>query len=374
MLPKALLPVELTENSGSFELSVNTPIITGDPKQRLILKHTGNAFSSDNVKIEIDDNTNLLKSVKVESTDQSISTLVKLVSALKPESATVASGKKIIYRGMLDPENGTQAINNEINYAATTYLNAKAAEACNKNEAEQCKQAINLISTVKRGAFRINLSPQIPPQTTDSATSTTTPNKADCSLGLCYRVNQPYILSLQGPDGVSDTVIATLPNGSPTYVLPVERWAFVKSTHDIKLQDGTLQSVDTNRPSSALEVASAPLQITKAIFGTIGDLIQLKIDLSGKEKALADAKVKEIEAKSALDQALINKNSGKTEAALFGFSPDNNSIASIRIGNTIRGNALPGSNAPTDNTQHQNGNNNQTRPSNDGTSDQQQGH
>lgn len=364
MLPKALLPVEVTENSGAIEISVKAPIITGDPKQRLILQRNGNAFSSDNVKVELDENTNLLKSLKVESTDQTVSTLVKLVSSMKPEAGAPPSNVILIYRGMLDPESGTDTTNKAINYAVSTYLNARLTDACIDEKTVQCSAISQLIS--KTNKLAISLSPEI------KQTSTTPSNPVDCSPGLCYRVNQPYVLNLLGPDGVSDSVIATLPNGSPTYVLPVERWAFVKSTHDIKLKDGVLQSVDTNRPSSALEVASAPLQITKAVFGTIGDLIQLKIDLSGKEKALADAKVKEIEAKSLLDQAIINKNAGRAESALFGQAPDSNTIAFIRIGTPIAQNALPGSNGTVGNTQNQGGSNIKTRPSNDGTSSGQQ--
>ncbi|MBI6952012.1 hypothetical protein [Pseudomonas sp. CCOS 191] len=325
MLPKALLPVELTENSGVLMLTVKEPLILGDQAQHYVLERSSNPFSSDNVQITVNPNTGLLQAVKVESTEQSLSTIVKLVSSIKAEAADIGAASNLVFRGLLDPSNMNEDFNESLMAATKGYLNNRHAMACTKPDSSDCKAVRKLIDTVSGRSFGVYLA-------SGTAASVNKEQAVNCSPGLCYRQNQPYVLKLTGPNGESNTVMAMLPNGSPTYVLPVERWAFVKSTHDIKLQDGVLQSITTDRPSSALAVASAPVDGTKAVFGAIAEVLQLKIDLSGKETALANAKVAEITAKSELDKALLAKNSEKAEAALYGTGATDAVLATLTIG------------------------------------------
>lgn len=328
MLPRALLPVELTEHAGAFTLSVQQPVMMGDPKKRFVLERSSNPFSSDNVEVTVNPNTGLLQAVKVESTDQTLSTVVKLVSAAKAkaESADAGAVTNLVYRGLLDPSEDPRRINDELKLAIAAYLGNRLALACDTPDQTDCEAVRQLTETVSTGAFQIQLT-----SASDSATPTTQ-DAVDCKVGLCYRQNQPYILKLTGPHGETNTVLASLPNGSPTYVLPVERWAFVKSTHDITLQDGVLQSVITDRPSSALAIAGAPVDAAKSVFGAIGEILQLKIDLSGKETSLANAKVAEINAKSELDKALLAKKGGKAEAALSNLTPERSALATLTVG------------------------------------------
>ena len=148
-------------------------------------------------------------------------------------------------------------------------------------------------------------------------------------------MNVPHVVTLNGP-GSSNSALFGLPNRSPTFVMPLERWAFVRTTHDVKLEAGVFKSITTERPSSALAVASAPLDIATGVLGAVAQVVQLKIDLSGKEKALADAKVQEIQAQSALDKALLDKAGGKAEAAIFGGEKSSSAVLSIRVGTAER--------------------------------------
>ncbi|WP_135289682.1 hypothetical protein [Pseudomonas kairouanensis] len=336
MLPKALLPVELTERSGAFTLSVKEPLVTGDPTKQFVLERSANPFSSDNVQVTVGANTGLLQAVKVESTDQSLSTIVKLVSAIRAEAADTGAAPNLVYRGLLDPSEGVKTLNVDLNRAAIGYLRTRQALSCSTPDSTECTAVRQLAQVVNGRAFGVELNAA-------SATPASTSGEAvNCNVGLCYRQNLPYILKLTGPNGESNTALALLPNSSPTYVLPVERWAFVKSTHDIKLQDGVLQSVTTDRPSSALAVASAPVDAAKAVFGAVGEVLQLKIDLSGKETALANAKIAEINAKSDLDKALLAKNGAKAEAVLFGSGTNSSALATLTVGSPQASDALGG--------------------------------
>jgi hypothetical protein len=140
------------------------------------------------------------------------------------------------------------------------------------------------------------------------------------------------VVRLQGP-GTSNSAVFGLPNRSPTFVMPLERWAFVKTTHDVKLKGGVFESVTTDRPSSAYAVASVPFDIAKGAVTSASELVQLKLDFSGKQKAFYEAQVKEIEAKAARDKALLDKAPPKAEAALWGLGTDRETPhLSIRVG------------------------------------------
>lgn len=371
MLPKALLPVELTEQAGVLMLAVKDPLLIGDETKRYVLERSSNPFSSDNVQVTVDPNTSLLQAVKVDSTDQSLSTVVKLVSSLKAEAADVGATSNLVFRALLDPDHLNPKFNEDLMAAAGKYLDNRQAIACASPESSDCKAVRKLIATVSDRSLKVELSSAVG-KVDSSASDGGKAQSVSCSPGLCYRQNQPYVLTLTGPNGESNTVMALLPNGSPTYILPVERWAFVKSTHDIKLKDGILQSVTTDRPSSALAVAGAPVDAAKAVFGAISEVLQLKIDLSGKETALANAKVAEINAKSELDKTLLAKNGGKAESALLGDATTDSALATLTIGSATT-DALANVRRPdTDNSRVAPKPVRQTS-SNDGNIDQNQG-
>jgi hypothetical protein len=328
MLPKALLPVELVDKGGAFELSIRAPVVVGDPTQRFVLKRSGNAFSSDHVEIAVDPATGLLNSVGVTADDQTIPALIKLATAkAKPESADVQTELALVFRGLLDPSWSSEQIakfNKKINDTAKSYVaHVTSAAVCPEPAStEMCAQNRKLKPLVGDNSFCVAV---------NSAGNVPAEADTDCAIGICYRINVPNEVTLSAP-GVSNSAIATLPNGSPTFALPLERWAFVKTTHNVVLQGGALKSATTDRPSSALALAAAPVDATKAVLGAVGEIVQLKIDLSGKEKALADARVAEVKAKSDLEKALVGKPGGKAEAAIFGSKRRSDAFLSIFVG------------------------------------------
>jgi hypothetical protein len=89
----------------------------------------------------------------------------------------------------------------------------------------------------------------------------------------------------------------------------------VTAKYEATFENGLVKTHKTEKPSEALAIASLPLDIIRAVFQTTAELIQLKIDTSGKETALANAKVAEIDAKKALETKLADKL-GTAESAV----------------------------------------------------------
>jgi hypothetical protein len=327
MLPRALLPVELVYDGSSLELRITAPVLVGDVDHTYALERSGNIFSSDNVTVTVEAATGLLSAIDVKSEDNTIPAIVRLISGLKAEAGADAVTTVVVFRGLFDPGwavDRVNAFNRDLSDAAEKHVGRLVKEnSCDKQGAPQACIAINaLAADVKAAKFKVNVEGAVGE-----------PHKlADCGAGFCYRINVPHVVTLSGP-GTTNSAVFGLPNRSPTFVMPLERWAFVKTTHDVKFEGGVFKSIATDRPSSAFAVASAPLDIAKAVLTAVAEVVQLKIDLSGKEKALADAKVAEIEAKAALDKALLDKGGEKAEAAILGESTRNDMpLLSIRLG------------------------------------------
>lgn len=336
MLPRALLPVELVYDGSGLELRIHSPVLVGDTRHTYVLQRSGNVFTSDRATVTVNAATGLLSAIDVKSVDKTIPAITKLASGLKAEAADGATALTV-FRGLLDPawdRAAMDAFNQRISAAASAHLARLASEnACAPQAAaDPCKSLQALAAELARAGFTVELEGGAVPAR----------EPADCSAGFCYRMNVPHVVTLNGP-GTSNSAAFGLPNRSPTFVMPLERWAFVKTTHDVELEGGVFKSVTSDRPSSALALAAAPLEVAKGVLGAVSEVVQLKIDLSGKEKQLADAKVAEIEAQSALDKALIEKAGGKAEAAILGETAGRAAaVVSIRVGPPSRFDATKG--------------------------------
>lgn len=347
MLPRALLPVELVHDGSAFELRVTQPVLVGDAQHSYVLQRSGNIFSSDNVTISVNPATGVLSALDVKSTEQTLPAIVTLSSGLKAEAADVVT-TVMVFRGLFDPGWDDAAVNHfnqRLGLAATDYAARLAAERNCKatGAAEPCPSLLVVTQAAEAAASAASAASAAEAVAaavdargfaiTVEGGAGATRTQADCSAGFCYRINMPHVVTVRGP-GTSNSAVFGLPNRSPSFVMPLERWAFVKTSHDVKLEEGVFKSITTDRPSSALAVAAAPLDVASAALSAVGELVQLKFDLSGKEKALADAKVAEIQAKAALDKALLDKTADpKAEAAILGVRGSRDApVLSVRVG------------------------------------------
>lgn len=299
MLPKALVPVELVQTANALEVRILEAELVGDATNMLTLKRSGNIFTSDNIAITVDPKTSLLSAIDAKSEDKTLNAISALRAGLRAESTV--PGEVVVYKEWIDLQDPAKA-SLDISAAIRNYLTDRQRKAkCGSKDAEtDCQQLQATLTSITGGTLLVQVRPiGVMAGIAGQASAHVPP---DCSAGLCYRINVPHQVTLTGL-GLDRNAVMSLPTASATFVLPVERWAFVKTTHDIKLEGGILKSETVDRPSTALAIASAPLDIVKATLGAVSEVLQLRINISDKEKALAEAKAKEIKAQAALDQA-----------------------------------------------------------------------
>lgn len=129
--------------------------------------------------------------------------------------------------------------------------------------------------------------------------------------GYAYRARIPWTITLSryhGPDCKGDencksdekdfvvekAIVALLPNGGPVAYIPIKAAPFVKTVNDVTFKDGSIASWDNTRPSEALEAVRLPVKVAKQILSVPTELLQLKVDLSSKEKAIAEVQAAQI--------------------------------------------------------------------------------
>jgi hypothetical protein len=72
--------------------------------------------------------------------------------------------------------------------------------------------------------------------------------------------------------------------------------AFVKTVNDVQFEDGAIKSWSADRPSEVLEIVRLPVKVLMALISVPAQILSLKVDVSSKEKSLADAQKAEMEA------------------------------------------------------------------------------
>lgn len=150
---------------------------------------------------------------------------------------------------------------------------------------------------------------------TPLGTATKKLEAADSHDGLVYRRPIPYLIEISTTAGGQArasqiAVIASVPNRGTEVVVPVEGHAFTKATHGVSFKDGMLIKRKVEAPSEALGVAQIPPRILKEIASLPTDLIQLKIDTTGKQTELLQAQKLQLDALKALIDAQTAPSGG----------------------------------------------------------------
>jgi len=348
-LPKSVLPVELVEKGGALELRVLPARQIVDPKQRYLLKHPVNVFASDNVKVEFDNSGLLLSKLTIDSTDQTLATLkeVARATAIGRAEAASAVGETVLAAGDFDPDQAANEGSNSRLMAALhgalqrhmtsveTMCKSTDLKADDKPAPENCALARTLIASTSRGGLpllQINAKPLEGERVSTGTVASSKP--ADCSTGLCYRGQQPFEVTLEVKDLFSRTTVVMLPNQSPAVALPLDRAPFVKTEHTVEFQaNGTLKSVETKRPSSALQLVSWPLDVYKAVIGATTELITLRIGAKDKDVELAQKELETSkELKRLADEMAAFKNAPPNTKESAGAGTGSSALLSIPMG------------------------------------------
>lgn len=339
-LPKAVLPIELVAASGALELRMGQPKQIADPAHRYLLTHPVSVFASDNVKVDYDASGLLLAKLTIDSTDQTLNALKEVAKATAiGRTEAAAAGEVLLAEGDFDPDDsGNNAqLMKDLHDALARHVR-QWTEQCNtdKSQPERCKLADALQPRLAdRTLLQISAKPMA---LTGNASQTLA--EPDCSIGVCYRGQRPHVLRLAVDGMFTRSTVVMLPNNSPAIALPLERAAFVKTEHTVEFQAaGTLKSVETKRPSSALALLSWPLDVYSAVLEATSTLIQLRIGANDKTKELAQSELDTAKELKRIADEMEALRTGNKEAALAGA---NTRLLSISIGERSPTPASPG--------------------------------
>jgi hypothetical protein len=299
-LPKAMLTVALVRDANGISVEVGEPVYGPDSAATYLLKYTPSFSSKDKFNVGVDPATSLLTSLGAEAEDQSDEALIalaKTVGAVKYEAAVMSPQRQVLFEGTFDPAaDDTQPDNDitRINLALSTAVSNASTVI-----ARDCDVALQVMTPEQRKGPQpavCTLSSKWPGATfqLDVRGYTAFAYKKDearapCTVGFCTRVLQPAVLRILAGGREIGSQPFNMPNGSDPVPVQLQRAAFVKATHAITLRNGLIQSSEVNKESGALALANLPFEILKALFAAPAELIQLKVDLTGKQKALLDA-------------------------------------------------------------------------------------
>lgn len=296
-----------------------------DPTQAYFLAYTPSGFSDDDVELKVKDN--LISSVTTSTSDRSADVARASMELIKQavllgtglpvptEAKSLQDTTKFYYDAELDP---SDYIDKDVTSTNTTQKDdskgkddIKQETICQKiksleNNATMPKEAASLcpndIHCVGQNiAICIDKTTTPLPAKTLDATSNIP--------GICYRTLLPHRMSIYVWSGnalvkpIQHYIL--LPNDSPTFFIELKRAALVKNTYDIKFENGMLVSTKATKPSEVLAAVSLPVDIVKAIASIPAEIVQLKINYSSNEKALAEAQQAKFESLQAVNNALL---------------------------------------------------------------------
>jgi hypothetical protein len=311
-LPKAVLDVKLSDIDSDLVLAVSDPIYVPDERFTYLLEYRPNILSSDTVELTVDPKTNLLQTFNGTAEDKTSQIITQLAEAgaMIAFKTKAQPGETVIFERSVDPadDSAVAELRKAMNAVATGHaenmyqtLNCESG----KENRDKChnydilRKREDLISFVIRKPSPLTAEP------------------ADCSLGVCYRVPAPYGIEFTFNNQYSYGAVVNLPNARPAIVLPLKRRMFVKMVDNAVFENGMLKMTHYEKPSEALEVASLPVTVATGIFSSVSTLIQAKIDISDKEKSLAQHQAAESQAKKNLQdkqttaaQDVANKKTG----------------------------------------------------------------
>jgi hypothetical protein len=297
----------LQDENGNVAIQIDEPRYTGDSEGTYLLNYSASAFATDTLKAQVDPVTRLLQKIEMKADDQLDEIVVEVARSAVAllESGVVRQNFETLVSMEIDP--------------------------ADKGSVKDFKDAIDSAAKDKVSKFDIMLvSTTTTPTTTTPTTTTpttTTPTPSPCRVGLCYRAPVAYRIRYGFADGRTFEREVLLPNGGPIVAIALDRAPFVEKIHDITFTNGTPSEISIKKPSEALEVAKLPLEVVGAVFRTVGELIQLRIDTTGKEAALAEKEVALIEARQKLrdaerqqTQALESARLRPEQVLMFGAS------------------------------------------------------
>ncbi|MBX3494340.1 MAG: hypothetical protein KF899_15345 [Parvibaculum sp.] len=348
-LPKAHIRVGVIRDAFGIAVVVGQPKFVPDATASYVLSHRPSGTSADKLEIAIEGG--LLTGINGEADDQSAAILEaigKLLIGVPELAYDKESAPEILFAYTFDPNDSAMRTEVEgwLNQAIQTMVPTALDRDC--NDAISKALAVELPTEI---AARIAKERQLVSHTRKSTPACRvaavrmptlslefdyTPFKfgagfpvAPCTVGICTRKLNPAIITFRanGIPFASDSFL--IPNGSDAVPYALIRTTFAKTTHTIVLKDGSITSADVNKGSEFLAIANTPFNIIKGAVTTAAELVQLRINLTGKNKELADAQKQLLDSQEALKSAqklAVDQNKPETSmsastAMIFAYLP-----------------------------------------------------
>jgi hypothetical protein len=314
LLPKALVPIEVVATGTQVRVDLLEPVYVGDAAQTYVLRYDASPFSTDTMTITVDPTTSLLKTMSIESKDETGEILKKAIATLRAESA--AATETVLMQTVLDP--GDTASITEVENRVKTTLDAFVARqraGCNAaaTKPDGCAELLALPASIDTRLGVTLMAPAASATLASSNAGAPMPG-IDCSVGICYRGTLPYRVSLEAL-GQTRSTLVHLPNHGPLMALPLPRHAFVKTKHIVGLRNGMIESYTIDKPSSALAIVSWPLDVYDAVVSTTAKIVQLKIDTSRSSLSLQEQMLAEAKKRKEIEDELLKLKTAKPESA-----------------------------------------------------------
>jgi len=313
MLPKAVIPYQVVASGSQLRIDLQTLAYVGDSSQVFALTYKPGHAATDSVKIAVDPATSLLKSVSLDSKDETLEILKKTIATIRAEAA---EAEVVLAQGVIDPgsADSISAAQRVIKKAAATHLKVHKAK-CTKAMTDGCDEVLAQsedvtvdigVSLLDAGSQAVETAGAVKVQTNDlgfKASAKAASSNVDCTVGICIRSTLPYEVSITAL-GRRSAALVQLPNHGPVTALQLSRYPFVKTTHSVILKNGMVEQYDVTKPSSLFALVSWPLEVFDEIVTTTAKIIQLKIDTSKNDLKLQEQMVAEAEQRKLLKDRL----------------------------------------------------------------------
>lgn len=255
------------------------------PDRIISLHYDPDVFSHDKLTVDVDSN-GLLEKVSIDVKDRTGEFIVKLAELVKEGAkASVSLGS---------PASTVKFENNKVTREITVF-----------------------VDPLEPGNYAYFGGLAILNVTGFETIGTSDVPATECTNEICYPMLVPRKLSLSAGKSLIEERVVIVPDPRRLVKIDLKRASFVQKTLTATFENGLLTKLDLDKPSEALSFIQVPIDVLKAIASIPAELIQLKIDTSKNNAALADQRVKELEAQQKLLEALIKAreaNKGNNDA------------------------------------------------------------
>lgn len=365
-LPRASLAIDvLAWGSDQFAVRVYQPTIVPDERFVLYANERPRMLSDDAIRIEVDPQTRLLRSINVVSQDQTAAILAQVgamygarsglsgfdmpdaqdlnraqIETLRDRHTTDACpllgptanpyGAPVqVAQTIFDPLDG-QSIKD-----ASDFLNARVAQYLRHcGVTENAEPVVLLVRRQDDGLWR----PILPPSTATAAPSTSAPaptasTPADprqrpdiaraCGDGICIPSATQIMVSVAAPHGGAAQALLSVPDADNLRVLHLDRALFVRNTTAAIFSNGSLGSVSVTRPSQALGVVTVPITVVRAVLGSVTEVFQLRVNISSQQRSIAGDSGNAATVPTGISTALPSVAEAASPAALAAIAQQN---------------------------------------------------